>query len=216
MISAYLPGTTILHRIGAGWKLIGLLAISMLLLPVGSPVVLAGALVLVLAVLASLGAGAATVLRSLKPLAAVVLFILLLHALFGTLDAGIVVALRLASLLLLATLITLTTRLDDMLDALTPVLRPAAFFGLSERRLALAIALSIRFTPMLIDVMHQLNEAYRARSGRNGHVRLVAPLCLHALNAADHIAEALAARGGADGCPPEGGAPKKDRSENDC
>ena len=212
MISSYLPGRTLLHRIGAGWKLLGLLLVSMLLLPVEQPLVLAAVLACALGLLASLGSGMGTVLRSLKPVAFVVLFILALHGLFGTFQAGVIVALRLASLLLLATLITLTTRLDDMLDTLTPVLRPVALVGLSERRLALAIALAIRFTPMLIDVTRQLNEAYRARSGRNGHVKLVAPLCLHALNAADHVAEALAARGGADGCPPESADRGKDKA----
>lgn len=203
MISSYLPGSTVLHRVSAGWKLLGLFLVSMLLLPVGSPLILGAVLLCALVLLASLGAGMGAVLRSLRPVAFVVAFILALHGLFGTLEAGVIVALRLTSLLLLATLITLTTRLDDMLDTLTPFLRPVALVGLSERRLALAIALAIRFTPMLVDVTQQLNEAYRARSGRNGHVKLVAPLCIHALNAADHVAEALAARGGADGCPPE-------------
>lgn len=211
MISSYLPGNTVLHRIGAGWKLLGLFLVSMVLLPVNSALVLGGVLLCALILLTCLGSGVVTVLRSLKPVAFVVAFILALHGFFGTLEAGVIVALRLASLLLLATLITLTTRLDDMLDALTPVLRPVALFGLSERKLALAIALAIRFTPMLIDVMRQLNEAYRVRSGRNGHVKLVAPLCLHALNAADHVAEALAARGGADGCPSEGAGREKDK-----
>lgn len=210
MISSYLSGNTALHRIGAGWKLLGLFFVSMVLLPVNSPLVLGSVLIGALLLLASLGSGMVTVLRSLKPVAFVVVFILSLHGFFGTLEAGVIVALRLASLLLLATLITLTTRLDDMLDALTPVLRPVALIGLSERKLALAIALAIRFTPMLIDVMRQLNEAYRSRSGRNGHVKIVAPLCLHALNAADHVAEALAARGGADGCPPKGAGREED------
>lgn len=198
MIGLYLEQRSPLHLVPAGWKLLGLALASLLLFPLRDPVVLLACLAGSLSGYALLGRQGLSALRALRPLAMVLAFVLGLHALLGSFETGLLVGLRLATLFLLASLVTLTTRMDEMIDALRPVLRPVAWVGLSERRLALAIALVIRFTPVIVDMGSRLQEAHRARSGRKGHVKLVAPLCLQALNAADHVAEALVARGGAD------------------
>jgi biotin transport system permease protein len=205
VIGGYIPGDSVLHRLPAGGKLLMLAFASLVLFPVNDPRLLCLALGAVLCLFPVLGRGGLHALRALKPLVAILAFVLALHALLGSFSLGLIVSLRLATLVLLATLVTVTTRMDSMMDALRPVLRPVAWFGLSERRLALAVALVVRFTPFIVDLGRQLQEAYRARSGRRGHVKLVAPLCLQALNAADHVAEALAARGGADPLPVDDG-----------
>ena len=197
MIGLYLEKRSPLHLVPAGWKLLALALASLVLFPLRDPVVLLACLAVSLSGYALLGRQGLAALRALRALALILAFVLGLHAVLGSFQTGLLVALRLATLFLLASLITLTTRMDDMIDALGPVLRPAAWVGLSERRLALAIALVIRFTPVIVDMGSRLQEAHRARSGRKGHVKLVAPLCLQAVNAADHVAEALAARGGA-------------------
>lgn len=197
MIGLYLEQRSPLHRVPAGWKLLGLALASLALFPLGDPLVLLACLAASLSGYALLGRQGLSALQALRPLAMILGFVLGLHALLGSFETGLLVALRLATLFLLANLVTLTTRMDEMIDALRPVLRPVAWIGLPERRLALAIALVIRFTPVIVDMVHRLQEAHRARSGRKGHIKLVAPLCLQALNTADHVAEALAARGGA-------------------
>lgn len=197
MIGLYLETRSPLHLVPAGWKLLGLALASLALFPLDDPLVLLVCLAVSLSGYALLGRQGLSALAALRSLALILAFVLGLHALLGSVETGLLVSLRLATLFLLASLVTLTTRMDEMIDALRPVLRPAAWIGLSERRLALAIALVIRFTPVIVDMGSRLQEAHRARSGRKGHVKLVAPLCLQALNAADHVAEALAARGGA-------------------
>lgn len=198
MTGVYLEGRSWLHCLPAWVKLVCLAAMSMLLFPVTDLTLLAGALAGTLSIYASLGRSALAALTALRPVFFLLVCLLLFHVVLGSLATGLVMLLRLVCLVLLASIVSLTTRLDDMIDALAPVLRPAELVGLSRRRLALAIALVLRFAPQLAGAGRQLGEAYRARTGRRGGLRLVAPLALQALNTADHVAEAIAARGGVD------------------
>ena len=55
----------------------------------------------------------------------------------------------------------------------------------------------IRFIPVMLLRMEALALAFRARSARRGSWRIVMPGVLAALDDADHVADALRARGGA-------------------
>ena len=69
--------------------------------------------------------------------------------------------------------------------------------GQPTRTLALAIALTIRFLPVLSDRLSRIAEAWRARSARRPGWRILVPATLATLDDADQVAEALRARGGA-------------------
>jgi len=60
----------------------------------------------------------------------------------------------------------------------------------------IAVALVVRYTPVLMLKGEMLVQAWRARSNKKSHLRVVFPLCLVAIDDAEHVAEALAARGG--------------------
>jgi biotin transport system permease protein len=90
----------------------------------------------------------------------------------------------------------MTTRLADLQGLVLWLLGPFARV-LPAKPVAIAIALMIRFIPVMAERAARLSEAWRARSPRRTRVRLVAPLALGALDDADHVAEALRARGGA-------------------
>ena len=199
MVSLYVPGDSLLHRLPAGLKLILLALISAALMPVSNPVILALVLAAALALYAALGREGLRQLRLIRPLLPILAIIIALHGLTGTMAEGATVALRLLAMVLLANLVTLTTRMDDMLAAIAPLFRPLTLFGLSPRRPALAVTLVLRFVPVLLAVFAGLSEAWRARTGRTTSWRLIAPLALQALMLSDHVAEALIARGGADG-----------------
>jgi biotin transport system permease protein len=109
---------------------------------------------------------------------------------------GLLLAGRMLAAVALANLVTMTTRLDAMLVMLERLLTPLAWLGLRPRIVALAMALVIRFVPVLLDKATQLRQAWRARSPRRVGVQIVLPLALAALDDADHVAEALRARGG--------------------
>lgn len=203
MISVYLPGDSFLHRLPAGAKLLALCIATVAMLPIMQPLILGLVLAGVAGLFAVLGRDGLRQLKVLRPLCYLLAGLLLLHVLSGTASAGVAVILRLLAMVLLATLVSLTTKMDDLLDALKAVLSPLARIGLPARKIALAIGLVLRFAPVLIGIGASLAEAFYARSGRRGGIRLVAPFALQALASADRVAEALAARGGADGFAPD-------------
>ncbi len=205
MISLYLPGQSWLHRCPVRLKLIALAVSSVMILPVSDPLVLAAALGGVLLLYTSLGPGGVRQLKALKPLASLLAIIFLLHAATGSWMEGLVAVLRLVSMVLLANLVSITTRMDDMMDAVMPLFAPLRFVGVSPKKPALAVTLVIRFAPVLLSVYSCLREAYQARSGKRTSWRLMAPFLLQSLTMSENVAEALSARGGAEGLSREKG-----------
>jgi biotin transport system permease protein len=140
-------------------------------------------------------------LRMLRPLWPFFVVLVLWHGVTGGWHAGAIwqgaaIGIKMATAVGLANLVTMTTRLDQMIAVIERLAAPLARFGLSPRVLALAIALVIRFTPVLMVRARQLADSWRARSGRRPNWRILVPVTLAAIDDAEHIAEALRARGG--------------------
>ena len=198
MLTLTSPVETPLHRLPAGGKLAALAIFTMLLFQLTSPLLLGAALAGVIALHLPWGmVFTRHALRMLRPLWPFVLIVMLWHLWTGDLRGGAVILLRMVIAVAAANLVTMTTRLSDVLTIFEWLARPLAPI-LPPRRLALAFALVIRFIPTLGDRMAQLAEAFRARSPRRAGWRLTVPATLAALDAADHAAEALRARGGTD------------------
>ena len=134
--------------------------------------------------------------RNLRPLLWLVLVLAAWHGITGAWAEGALIVLRMVTLVALATLVTMTTRLDDVIGLVTRLTRPLRALGLKSGAVELAVALVIRFTPVLKDKADALREAWRARSARRPGWKLLGPLLLAAVDDADHVAEALRARGG--------------------
>lgn len=195
MIGLYLAGTSPLHRLPAGWKLVGLVVAAVVVLRLGSlrAVGLAAAVVLLLAALARVPWREG--LRQLRPIGwlAVPLFALQwLTA--GPVRAGVVVG-QLVVLVALAALVTLTTRVTAMLDAFEYVLRPLRRLGADPERVGLVLALAVRCVPLVAQTYQEARDARRARGLEHSPVALAVPLVIRLLKRADAMGEALAARG---------------------
>lgn len=198
MLTLTSPVETPLHRLPAGAKLAALAVFTLVLFRLSSPLPLAGAAVLV--ALLHLPWGRTFVLhalRMLRPLWPFVAVVALWHLWTLDLRGGAVILLRMVTAVAAANLVTMTTRLSDMLAVFETLARPLAPI-LPPRRLALAFALVIRFIPTLSDRMALLAQAFRARSPRRPGWRLAVPATLAALDGAEQAAEALRARGGTD------------------
>lgn len=198
MISLTSPVRTRAHGWPAGVKLAALCLVSTGLFLTASLAVQLAALAVVLVLYALPGpvflrAG----LRSLRMVLPFVVVLLIWHALIGELRSGVLVVLRMVVLVALANLLTMTTALEDLVALMSHLLAPLRRLGLSTRPLELAIPLVLRFTPVLVARGGMLVEAWRARSRRRPGWRLVLPMMLLALDDADHVGEALRARGGA-------------------
>lgn len=135
-------------------------------------------------------------LRRLWPLWPFVVIVILWHSFMGVPREGVMIALRMLSAVGLANLVTMTTKLADMMAVVQWLLRPITRFGVNLRAIELAAALVIRFTPVLAQKGGALVQAWRARSRRRAGWRVIVPFMVLALDDADRVADALRARGG--------------------
>jgi len=197
MLALTSPVQTPFHRLPAGVKLAALALVTVGLFRLDGPAPLAAALAAIAALHIPGGLPfAAHALRLLRPLWPFALVIVLWHLWTGDPGGGLAILLRLVAALAAANLVTMTTRLSDMIAILERLAAPLGRIGLPPRTLALAIALAIRFVPVLTDRITVLSDAWRARSPRRPGWRIVTPAALATLDDADHVAEALRARGG--------------------
>jgi len=120
------------------------------------------------------------------------------HGLLGDWVLGLTVCLRIATLVLLATVISASIPLASMLAVLDRILAPLRWIGLPTRPVGVVIAMTLRFAPMLTERWQFLAESWRARSPRRPLWRLVSPFVISVIDDADRTAEALVARGGFD------------------
>ncbi len=197
MISLTSPVETRAHGWPAGAKLAGLCLATPALFLVDGPAILAAVTLLVLALYALPGrVFLAAGLRRLRMLWPFLLVVIGWAALEGRPAEGASVALRMISAVALANLVTMTTRLSDMIAVVATLCRPLRRIGLQTRALEIAIALVIRMTPVLLERGAELGQAWRARSRRRPGWRIILPFALLAFDDAERVSEALKARGG--------------------
>lgn len=195
MMTDGLAPKTWLHRVPAGFKLAGLALFSLLLLPVDDWRILAGVLAVVLAIYAGFGRAGFARLALLRPLVPLLVIVGGVQALSSGWHAGAVVSLRLLAMLLLADLVSMTTTMTALMDVLAPFFNLLRPLGVNPRKMALAVALVLRFVPVLLTRWRAREEAWKARTHRRVPVRLVAVFLADILQLADRVAESLDARG---------------------
>lgn len=117
------------------------------------------------------------------------------HALLGDWLLGLAIILRIGALVTLAGIVTTTTPLAEMLTVLDRLLTPLCWVGVQTRPVSVAIAMTLRFVPLLSLRWRTLRDAWSCRSARRPGWRLLVPFVVGVLNDADRAAEALAARG---------------------
>ncbi|MFI5716951.1 energy-coupling factor transporter transmembrane component T family protein [Nocardia sp. NPDC051750] len=196
MIGLYRPGYSPVHRTPAGIKLVLLLvtitaATVFVRTPLQLGAVAAGAAGLF--VLARIPWRVA--LDQLRPMVWMLAIIALFQVLTTSPERAVVVCGLLLLSVALAALVTLTTRVTDMLDAVTRALGPLRRIGVDPDRIGLMLALAIRCVPLLATVVREVAEARRARGLQWSVTALVTPVLVRSLRTADAMGDALAARG---------------------
>lgn len=195
MIGLYVAGESLLHRARPGVKLLALLALTTLLVALPRVSVVAVGAVLVAVVALAAGLGVRGLARLLWPLRWMVLVLTPLQVwLAGWEHAGVVVG-GLVVAVTAAGVVSATTRVADMTDALMRGLRPLRRLGVDTERVGLVLALTIRAIPVVTDALRLVREARRARGMRLTPDTLLAPLLVRTIRHADRVGEALAARG---------------------
>lgn len=196
MFATYQPGTSLLHRLPAGLKI---LLVCALILLVSLTVREAWHVLPALGLAAALYVIGRIRPRSawdqVRPVLPMLIAILALQWIVADLDTALRVSGSLLVAVAVAGLVALTTRVSDMLDAVTRAARPLRHVGVSPDRVALVLVLTIRAIPLLARQLRHVTEARKARGLGMSIRALVVPTVLGALTTADQLGDALAARG---------------------
>lgn len=195
MIQLYRPGSSIVHRAPAAVKLavLAFAALCLSLYP-HDALSIGIALSIACALYGIARLPVRVLLAEVWRLRWIVLILSAALIVFVSPVAAWISAGRVVALLLLASLLTLTTRMSALLEVLGGLLRPLRRLGVDPEVVAMTISLTVTMIPVVAGFADRVREAGRARGVRLGP-RAVVPLLVQVLRHADEVGEALAARG---------------------
>lgn len=194
MGSLYSEHSTWLHRVPAAIKLIFFALLGALQFLLDSPLVLTGSALACCLLFVSLGRAVYPARKLVLSVVLAGLLLVAFHAWMQQPMLGVVSALRLASASLLGIALTVTTRSRDLLDVFERLLSPLQRVGIRTERLALQLAMMLRFTEHFFVLWKRLDDAHRVRTGKAGGFKLLAPLTIKMLVSARRVADTLELR----------------------
>ena len=194
MIGIFHPGTSLVHRMPALAKLALLAVVVTALTLLHSLVALGVASALVVALFALARIPARLAWQQVTPILWVLAFTVPVQWIFAGWEAAATMGVRLVLAVALAAVYTLTTPVSATLDAMQVLLRPFRRW-VDPDRIGLALALAIRCVPLLADLVREVLEARKARGAEGSPTAFAVPVIVRALRTADHLGEALMARG---------------------
>ena len=97
--------------------------------------------------------------------------------------------------ILAAIVISLTTRVTEMLDGSMVLLRPLAKLKVPTERIALAFALTVQSVPVISAIVTDVQESLWSRDGGCSLRAFITPVLSRVLRHADGVGDALLARG---------------------
>lgn len=195
LIGVHQPGTTLLHRLPVGVKVVALGALSLTIVLVRSMpasfVFLATVLLLALIARVRLG----TLWRAARTVLLLAVFVAAFQWWWYGGAKAVETFIDLVALALAAIVVTTTTSVNSMLDAVVRWLRPLRHIGVDPERVALAFALAIGALPGTVTLALETRDAARARGlGRHPRAYLT-PFVIRVVARALETGDALHARG---------------------
>ncbi|MEO7126288.1 MAG: energy-coupling factor transporter transmembrane protein EcfT [Nakamurella sp.] len=197
-LGLYHPGSTAVHRMSAGSKLAAMLiaVVAIVLLRQWWQLAIAAGVVALCYAAARIPARVAW--TQLRPLKYFIPVLVVLQLWLANWQTAVQICGTIVLAVSIAALVTLTTRVTAMLDALSTVLGPLRRVGVDPERIALLLAVTIRCIPLVAGIVTTVTEARKARGLGFSVVALGAPVVIRSLRAADTLGEALIARGADD------------------
>lgn len=195
-LSVHVPGESVLHRAPAPAKLAGLIAFILVVSLGARTIATAGAAVAV----AAAGYPVARIparVAAWQMLGAVPILagIAVLQAITASPAKAAVMFLSILACVVAATLLTLTTRVSEMMDALDRALAPLGRRGFPARTVSLALSLTLRLIPLQVAAVEEVLDARRARGAGGSPAAFGVPVVIRTVRRAEAMSDALLARG---------------------
>ena len=197
-VAAYHPGSSVLHRLPAACKLFALLLATTAAVALHHLWQIGLAAAAVTGLFAASRIPAGVVWQQLRPLRWWLAVVGAVQLTVAGWQPAVLVCADLVLAVAMAALLTLTTKVSDILDVCQYLLRPLARVGVDPDRVGLVLAMTIRCLPLLADIVDDAAQARKARGLSFSMLALAAPSVIRALRTADAMGEALIARGADD------------------
>jgi biotin transport system permease protein len=194
-LGLYVPGDSVLHRMRAGTKLLAMVAVGAGSVLLDHPWQVAVVMGLVLAGFLVARMPLRLVLRQVRPLLWILGMLAVFHVIVNGWESAVMFVGVIMTLVLLAALITLTTRTTAMVDTVVRALGPLRPLGVKPERVGLLLALGIRAVPVVVGLAEEVRDAQRARGLTASPRAFAVPLIVRSLRHADALGDALVARG---------------------
>ncbi len=194
-LGLYRPGTSPLHRLPAWVKLVALVVLGAGAVFLTYWWLVVGLLAVVAGLYALAGFGPATMGKQVRPMLFFLVFTAAYHLWTADWRRAVVVTGTLTALVLMAALVTLTTRTSRLIDVIVAAAGPLRRFGVDPERVGLMLTMGIRCVPLVAELAGQVREAQLARSNATSVRAFAVPLVVRTLRRADAMGEALVARG---------------------
>ncbi len=195
-LGVYIDGDTVLHRMRPNVKF-ALLVVFIFLVSIlpTQPWHSMAALAFVLGLYAVAKVPPRVAWQQLIPLLPILVFLFAIMWWQNGIARALTTGVGLLATIAAANLLTLTTTVEALLDALDRALAP---LGRSGELISLTIALTIRLIPLMISTANEVLEARKARGSGFSVSAFGVPLVVRAVRRAKMIGEALMARGAVD------------------
>jgi len=141
-----------------------------------------------------------SLLRNLRPFFFMFLFILSMYIFFSRneLDQGIRTIWKFVLFIIIASILTFTTTITNMVTAIEKLLMPLKIIKINPRTIAVLIALTIRFVPSLFLYADRIRDARLARLGNLKNPKqiklLFLPLMERVFKSASNLSDAMLSR----------------------
>ncbi|WP_254473292.1 energy-coupling factor transporter transmembrane protein EcfT [Bartonella sp. B1098] len=194
MIGLYIPRDTFIHRLSPGVKLLFLTVCGTFIIMVSSIPFLGLFLLFVALFYRVAKVPCSTVIKQFKSMGLLLVLLFVFQTIFSGWLTGVEVILRLVILFSLSSLVSFTTKVSDMVDAIEAGLQPFRCLGINPSKVSMVISMAVRFIPLLSEKFNEVYEAQQARGLNTNIVALAIPLIIRTIRMASEVAEALEAR----------------------
>ncbi|AQX27510.1 biotin transport system permease protein [Bartonella sp. JB63] len=134
------------------------------------------------------------IIKQFKSIWLFLVFIFIFQSIFDNWLTGFSIILRFIILISLASLISLTTKVSDMVASIEVGFRLFQCLGINPSKLSIALSMTIRFIPVIREKFNAICEAQRARGLDINIIAIAIPLIIRTIRIASEAADALDAR----------------------
>lgn len=198
-LGVYVPGSTPIHRASPTLKFVAVLVFIVLIttLPSHPWHTLAG-LGGIVALYGTARIPVGTTWRQVAPILPLLVFLGGFMWWQNGLMRMLTTLIGLIASIMAASLLTLTTTIEELMAALEANLRPLRSVGVPVDTVSLAMALTIRQIPVLLNTANESLDARKARGASMSLLAFGTPLVIRSVRRAQLTGEALMARGAVD------------------